>query len=57
VQADGSFQWSTTFKPPLPCGSGVPVKVHGAEGIALDGSAEVFSGRANGRTTNRAMAG
>ena len=42
VQADGSFQWSTSFKPPLACGSGVPVTVHGADGIALDGSSEVF---------------
>jgi len=42
VQADGSFQWSTSFKPPLACASGVSVTVHGADGIALEGSSEVF---------------
>jgi hypothetical protein len=42
VQADGSFQWSTSFKPPLACGSNVGVTVSGADGIALDGSSEVF---------------
>jgi hypothetical protein len=42
VQADGSFQWSTSFKPPLACGANVSVTVHGADGIALEGSSEVF---------------
>lgn len=42
VQADGSFQWSTSFKPPLDCGGNVSVTVHGADGIALEGSSEVF---------------
>jgi hypothetical protein len=42
VQADGSFQWSTSFKPPLACDSNVSVIAHGADGIALQGSSEVF---------------
>jgi hypothetical protein len=42
VQADGTFMWSTTIKPPLGCGADVSVTVHGAEGIALEGSSQVF---------------
>jgi hypothetical protein len=42
VAADGSFQWSTSFKPPLACGGTVPVTVHGADGIVLEGASEVF---------------
>jgi hypothetical protein len=42
VQADGSFQWSTSFKSPFACGGNVSVKVHSADGIVLEGSSEVF---------------
>ncbi len=42
VQADGSFQWLSNFNPQLACGTNVSVTVHGADGIVVRGSSEVF---------------
>jgi hypothetical protein len=42
VRADGSFEWSASFRPKLACQASVTAVTHGSDGIQATGSTDVF---------------
>jgi hypothetical protein len=42
VRADGSFDWSASYRPKLSCNTAVGAVVHGSDGLQVTASTEVF---------------